>query len=53
VGRNEKGEPESVRYEQIDAMMLNEFLKAHKTIHDQNATIVELKSQLASVNATV
>jgi Chaperone of endosialidase len=53
VGRNKKGEPESVRYEQINAMMLNEFLKAHKTIRDQNATIVELKSELASVTATM
>jgi hypothetical protein len=26
VGRNEKGEPESVRYEQVNAMLLNEFL---------------------------
>ena len=53
VGRNKKGEPESVRYEQINAMLLNEFLKAHKTIQDQNATIVELKSELASVTATM
>jgi hypothetical protein len=29
VGRNEKGQPESVRYEQINAMLLNEFLKEH------------------------
>ena len=53
VGRNKKGEPESVRYEQINAMLLNEFLKAHKTIQDQNATIVELKSELASLTATM
>ena len=30
VGRNKKGEPESVRYEQINAMLLNEFLKEHR-----------------------
>ena len=53
VGRNKKGEPESVRYEQINAMLLNEFLKAHKTVQDQNATIVGLKSELASVIGTV
>jgi hypothetical protein len=34
-------------------MLLNEFLKTHKTIQDQNATIVELKSELASVIVTV
>jgi hypothetical protein len=34
-------------------MLLNEFLKAHKTIQDQNATIVGLKTELASVIGTV
>ena len=29
VGRNLKGQPESVRYEQINAMLLNEFIKEH------------------------
>ena len=53
VGRNKKGEPESVRYEQINAMLLNEVLKAHQTIQDQNAAIVEVKSELASVIATM
>ena len=30
VGRNPKGQPQSVRYEQINAMLLNEFLKEHR-----------------------
>ena len=30
VGRNAEGQPESVRYEQINAMLLNEFLKEHR-----------------------
>jgi hypothetical protein len=29
VGRNPKGEPESVHYDQVNAMLLNEFLKEH------------------------
>jgi hypothetical protein len=53
VGRNKKSEPESVRYEQINAMLLNEFLKEHKAMQEQSATIAELKSELASVIATV
>ena len=53
VAPNRQGQPESVRYEQINAMLLNEFVKAHKTIQEQNATIVGLKSELASVIATV
>jgi Chaperone of endosialidase len=44
VGRNREGQPESVRYEQINAMLLNEFLKEHKKVEEQQATIGELKS---------
>jgi hypothetical protein len=32
VGHSGKGKPESVRYEQIDAMLLNEFLKEHHKV---------------------
>jgi hypothetical protein len=47
VGRNPKGEPESVRYEQINAMLLNEFLKEHRKGQEQDATISQLKTVLA------
>ncbi len=47
VGRNAEGQPESVRYEQINAMLLNEFLKEHKKVEEQHATITELKSTVA------
>jgi len=47
IGRNGKGEPESVRYEQINAMLLNEFLKEHKVVEKQADTIAELKSVVA------
>jgi hypothetical protein len=40
VGRNAQGQPESVRYEQINAMLLNEFLKEHRRVE-------ELKSAMA------
>ena len=30
VGRDPEGQPESVRFEQINAMLLNEFLKEHR-----------------------
>ena len=60
VGRNKKGEPESVRYEQINAMLLNEFLKEHKKMQQLEAavaeqrntfeaTITELKKEIASL----
>src|SRR5262249_3503668 len=53
VGRNKKGEPESVRYEQINAMLLNEFLKEHRKVQEQSATIAELKTEIATVTAIV
>jgi len=37
VGRNQKGEPESVRYEQVNAMLLNEFLKKHARVKNKIA----------------
>jgi uncharacterized coiled-coil protein SlyX len=53
VGRNPEGQPESVRYEQINAMLLNEFLKEHCKVEKQGATIAELKNEIASLAATV
>jgi hypothetical protein len=47
VGRNPQGQPESVRYEQINAVLLNEFLKEHRKVEAQQATIAELKSTVA------
>lgn len=41
VGRNKKGEPESVRYEQINAMLLNEFLKEHKKVQQLEGSLAE------------
>jgi hypothetical protein len=35
VTRNEKGEPETVRYEAVNAMLLNEFLKEHRKVEEQ------------------
>ncbi len=58
VGRNPKGEPESVRYEQINAMLLNEFLKEHKAfveehriVREQGATIAQLKNEVEALVA--
>jgi hypothetical protein len=53
VGRNREGQPESVRYEQINAMLLNEFLKAHRKMEEQqkqiDALTVRLKKQDAQI----
>src|SRR5205807_10230467 len=39
VVRDEKGSSYAVRYEAINAMLLNEFLKEHKKLETQQATI--------------
>jgi trimeric autotransporter adhesin len=43
VVRDEQGKPYSVRYEAVNAMLLNEFLKEHRTVEEQEATIAQLK----------
>jgi len=53
VGRNEKGEPESVRYEQINAMLLNEFLKEHRKVQDLEKGMVVLTAQLKEQAAQI
>jgi hypothetical protein len=41
VYRNNKGEVESVRYEMVNAMLLNEFLKEHRKVQDLEATVAQ------------
>ena len=53
VVRDKNGEPLSVRYEQINAMLLNEFLKAHRTVQEQKATVAQLKSTDVKQEATI
>jgi hypothetical protein len=53
VGRNPEGEPESVRYEQINAMLLNEFIKEHSKVEKLEATVADLARQLQKVTAQV
>jgi uncharacterized coiled-coil protein SlyX len=47
VTRDSEGKPETVRYDAVNAMLLNEFLKEHKKVEEQRATIAELKSTFA------
>jgi hypothetical protein len=53
VTRNDKGEAETVRYEAVNAMLLNEFLKEHRKNEKQEATIAELKAEIRTLSATV
>jgi hypothetical protein len=47
ITRDEKGEIYGVRYEAVNAMLLNEFLKEHRKVQEQEATITQLKSTVA------
>ena len=51
--RNGEGQIESVRYNAINLMLLNEFLKEHKTVEEQQATIRQLKSEAADQKLTI
>jgi hypothetical protein len=41
VARDEEGKPYSVRYEAVNAMLLNEFLKEHRKLEEQGVTIAK------------
>lgn len=47
VARDAQGKPYSVRYEAVNAMLLNEFLKEHRKVGEQAASIDRLESALA------
>src|SRR6476661_3425973 len=47
ITRDEEGKPQTVRYEAVNAMLLNEFLKEHNKNEVQAKTIAELKSTIA------
>ena len=51
VVRDEKGEIYTVRYDAVNAMLLNEFLKQHGTVQEQETTISQLKSTVATQEA--
>ncbi len=51
VIRDAEGRPQTVGYEQIDAMLLNEFLKEHRKVERLEATVAALASQMQRVSA--
>jgi Chaperone of endosialidase len=53
VACNTDGQPESVHYEMVNALLLNEFLKEHRKSEQDRATIGDLKKQIATLTATI
>ena len=43
----------TVRYEAVNAMLLNEFLKEHRKVEEQAGEIAQMKKQIESLSATV
>ena len=53
VARDAKGEVYTVRYEAVNAMLLNEFLKEHRTVQGQQKEIDALKAELKEQKAQI
>jgi hypothetical protein len=51
VARDEQGKPYTVRYEAVNAMLLNEFLKEHRKNEEQQAMIARLEEQVEALTA--
>jgi hypothetical protein len=53
VVRDKEGKPYSVRYDQVNAMLLNEFIKEHRTVQEQQKEIDALKAELKEQRALI
>ena len=53
VARDEDGKVNTVRYEAVNAMLLNEFLKEHRKVQDLEKQVAALTAGLQKVTARV
>ena len=53
VARDADGKVNTVRYEAVNAMLLNEFLKEHRTVQEQQKEIDALKAELKEQRALI
>jgi Chaperone of endosialidase len=51
ITRDAHGKPFTVRYESVNAMLLNEFLKEHHKVQEQEARIKQLESTVSKQEA--
>ena len=49
VARDDQGKPYTVRYEAVNAMLLNEFLKEHRKVEEQNRKIQEQEATITQL----
>ncbi|PYL71571.1 MAG: hypothetical protein DMF26_18985 [Verrucomicrobia bacterium] len=53
VARDDQGKAYSLRYEAVNAMLLNEFIKEHQRVEEQTCTVAEQGEQIAQLKTTV
>ena len=53
VVRDKNGEIYTVRYDAVNAMLLNEFLKEHKKVEEQGRKALEQEATIAELKSTV
>jgi Chaperone of endosialidase len=53
VAKDNEGKPYTVRYEAVNAMLLNEFLKEHKKVEEQAKTAEEQASKIERLEAAL
>jgi hypothetical protein len=53
VARDDKGKPYTVRYEAVNAMLLNEFLKEHRKGEQQDRKIEDLEATVAKLQSAL
>ena len=42
-----------MRYEEVNAMLLNEFLKEHRTVQDLKSTVAEQQHRIEALTASL
>ena len=51
ITRDRDGKPYTVRYEEVNAMLLNEFLKEHRKVEKLEATVAQQQKQIEALTA--
>jgi uncharacterized coiled-coil protein SlyX len=53
VTRDSEGKPETVRYDAVNAMLLNEFLKEHRTVQELKSVVAKQEAAAAHLQKQV
>ena len=53
VARDDRGKAYTVRYEAVNAMLLNEFLKEHQSVEELKATVARQEKEIKALSAQI